>query len=92
MDVVVMESQAFQKLLESLEEIKRELKQLKESSPLEEVWMDNQQVCELLFISKRTLQNHRDTGKIKFSQIGAKIYYKASDIDTFLESHYPNKN
>lgn len=88
MGIVVMESEAFQKLLESLEEIKRELKQLKESSPLEEVWMDNQQVCELLFISKRTLQNYRDTEKIKFSQIGSKIYYKASDIEEFLNSHY----
>jgi excisionase family DNA binding protein len=50
--------------------------------------MDNQDVCELLHISKRTLQHYRDSGKLPFSQIGAKIYYKASDIDAFLQSNY----
>lgn len=88
MNVITIESATFQKLLESIEEIKGELNNLKDRSPLKEVWMDNQKVCELLFISKRTLQNYRDTSKLKFSQKGHKIYYKASDIDTFLNSNY----
>lgn len=50
-------------------------------------WLDNQDVCLLLNISPRTLQSYRDMGKISFSQINHKIYYKASDIEKFLQSN-----
>jgi excisionase family DNA binding protein len=83
-----MESEAFQKLVEKLDAISVRLNNYKETTPLSDVWMDNQDVCELLHISKRTLQHYRDSGKIPFSQVGAKIYYKAKDIDDFLQSHY----
>jgi excisionase family DNA binding protein len=88
MHVITMESEAFQKLVEKLDAISIRLNNQKETTPLSDVWMDNQDVCELLHISKRTLQHYRDSGKIPFSQVGAKIYYKASDIDDFLQSHY----
>ena len=83
-----MESEAFQKLVEKLDAISVKLNNHKETTPLSENWVDNQDVCELLHISKRTLQHYRDSGKIPFSQVGAKIYYKATDIDDFLQSHY----
>ena len=88
MQVITIESQAFQKIVDQLEAIQQKLNKEKSTTPLSDIWMDNQDVCELLHVSKRTLQHYRDTGKIPFSQIGAKIYYKASDIDTFLNSHY----
>jgi len=55
---------------------------------LEDRWLDIQDVCELLHISKRTLQSYRDKGILPFSQVGAKIYYKANDIQKHLEKHY----
>ena len=88
MNIIMMESEAFQKLVEKLDAISIRLNNQKETNPLSDVWMDNQDVCELLHISKRTLQHYRDSGKIPFSQVGAKIYYKAKDIDDFLQSHY----
>ena len=88
MQVITIESQAFQKIVDQLEAIQQKLNKEKSTTPLSDIWMDNQDVCELLHVSKRTLQHYRDSGKIPFSQIGAKIYYKASDIDTFLNSHY----
>lgn len=88
MQVITIESQAFQELLDQLEAIQQKLDKEKSTTPLSDIWMDNQDVCELLHISKRTLQHYRDSGKLPFSQIGAKIYYKASDIDTFLNDHY----
>jgi hypothetical protein len=88
MNVITIESEAFQQIVKNLEAINEKLNKEKGSSPLSNVWMDNQDVCVLLHISKRTLQHYRDTGKIPFSQIGAKIYYKSSDIDAFLESNY----
>jgi excisionase family DNA binding protein len=51
-------------------------------------WLSNDDVCHLLMISKRTLQSYRDNGILPFAQIGRKIYYKASDIDDYLEAHY----
>lgn len=88
MNVITIESEAFQQIVKRLEAINEKLNKEKGTTPLQEVWMDNQDVCELLHISKRTLQHYRDSGKLPFSQIGAKIYYKASDIDAFLQSNY----
>ena len=48
--------------------------------------LDNQEVCLMLQISKRTLQSYRDTGKIPFSMIGHKCYYKESDITELLNA------
>jgi MerR family transcriptional regulator, repressor of the yfmOP operon len=51
-------------------------------------WLNSEEVCHLLMISKRTLQSYRDRGILPFAQIGRKIYYKASDIDEYLDAHY----
>jgi len=51
-------------------------------------WLSNEDVCCLLGISKRTLQNYRDQRRIPFYQIGRKIYYKVNDVDYFLEMHH----
>lgn len=88
MQVITIESEAFQKIVNQLESIQQKLNKEKGTTPLSDIWMDNQDVCELLHISKRTLQHYRDSGLIPFSQIGAKIYYKASDIDEFLNKNY----
>ena len=34
------------------------------------------------------LQSYRDRGILPYAQIGRKIYYKASDIDDYLDAHY----
>ena len=51
-------------------------------------WLTSEEVCHLLSISKRTLQSYRDRGVLPYAQIGRKIYYKASDIDEYLDAHY----
>lgn len=43
-------------------------------------WMDNQDVCQQLRISPRTLQTLRDNGTLAYSQIGHKIFYKSEDV------------
>jgi hypothetical protein len=57
-------------------------------SHLARLWLTGDDVCKILRISKRTLQNYRDHYILPFSQIGRKIYYKASDIDEYLDRHY----
>ena len=47
-------------------------------------WLHNGDVCQLLNISKRTLQHYRDTGVLPFTQIGHKCYYKHEDVEQLL--------
>ena len=56
-----------------------------------EKWLDNSEVCRLLNVSMRTMQTYRDTGKLAYSQINGKIYYKVSDVEDFMRSHLKNK-
>ena len=56
-----------------------------------EIYLSGEEVCRILHISKRTLQQYRDDSILPFIQIGGKIIYKESDILEVLESNYKNK-
>ncbi len=56
-------------------------------TPLED-WIDNYDVMEMLHISKRTLQTLRSNGKVRFSKIGRKIFYRRQDIQNMLAENY----
>ncbi len=43
-------------------------------------WMDNQEVCQQLNISPRTLQTLRDNGTLAYSQINHKVFYRPEDV------------
>lgn len=45
-----------------------------------EKYLTNREVCQLLHISSRTLQNWRDTGKIPFVKLKGKILHKESGL------------
>ena len=47
-------------------------------------WLDNQDVCQMLNISPRTLQMLRDNGTLSYSQINRKLYYKPEDVESIL--------
>jgi len=53
-----------------------------------EIYLSGENVCKLLHISKRTLQQYRDDNILPYIQIGGKIIYKESDILTILEQNY----
>jgi len=53
-----------------------------------EIYLSGEDVCRLLHISKRTLQQYRDDNILPFIQVGGKIIYKESDILTILEQNY----
>ena len=52
-----------------------------------ELLMDNQDVCMMLNISKRTLQRYRSTGKLPFKRIDQKTYYLESAVRDFIRKH-----
>ena len=47
-------------------------------------WLDNQDVCQMLNISPRSLQTLRDNGTLAYSQINRKVYYKPEDVESIL--------
>jgi hypothetical protein len=49
-----------------------------------EKWLDSQDVCHILNISKRTLRTYRDMGKLPFSKVIGSIYYKPEDVEKLL--------
>ena len=53
----------------------------------EEVLIDNPEFIDYMHISKRTAQTWRDERRIPFVQIGAKIYYKLSDVIKLVEQN-----
>jgi len=70
------------------EEIKELHKKFDNRYTYKNKWLNRQETCNYLNISIRTLQSYRDKGILPFSQIGAKIYYKSSDIESILERNY----
>jgi excisionase family DNA binding protein len=53
-----------------------------------ELYFSGEEVCTLLHISKRTLQQYRDDGLLPYIQIGGKIIFRQSDIVRILEQNY----
>ena len=47
-------------------------------------WLDNQDVCQILNISPRTLQTLRQNGTLAYSQIEHKTYYKPEDVERII--------
>lgn len=82
----MIEGKTFERLKQSIKELFERSKKL-DPSNLKEEWWTNQEVCLLLKISLRTLQNYRDKGIIPYSQIGHKCYYKVKDIEHFIEKN-----
>ena len=52
---------------------------------------DNQEVCLLLNISKRTLQRYRDNG-LKYHTILHKTYYREKDLHEFIRRYFDGEN
>lgn len=84
MDIVPIESKTFGQIKERFEDFSRQVKTLCGNGRDRDKWLDNDEVCELLQISRRTLQSYRDNGILLYSQIGRKCYYKVVDIENLI--------
>ena len=86
MEAVILTKDQYSELLAKLETISTQINNKNEAT--KETFLDNQEFLLLMKISKRTAQTWRDEGRISFSQVGNKIYYKLSDVEVLLEKHY----
>ena len=57
-----------------------------------EHFLTGKEVCELLYISPRTLQDYRDRRIIPYTQFAGKILYKVSDLERMLKNSYREKD
>ena len=87
MEVITIQSEAFQNLVQSINEIKTQISS-QSSQSLNNQWLDIPETCKFLRVSIRTLQSYRDKGIIPFSQVEGKIYFKTIDLEAHLNKHY----
>ena len=85
MEVVIIEKRTFSYVCERFTDFAKRIESLCSTHTQKvENWLDSQEVCLLLGFSKRTLQYYRSSGRLAYSQIGSKIYYKSSDIERII--------
>ena len=77
MEIVCIDKKAFDEICNHFSEFEDRVNRL--CQPNQDLglknWMDNQDVCQILRISKRTLQVYREKGLIPFARIKHKIFY-----------------
>ena len=92
MEVISIERSTYEELLTSFNSFVAQMKAMASRGNDKKLgdWLDNQDVCQILNISPRTLQTLRDNGTLAFSQINHKVYYKPDKaLKLFAISDYP---
>lgn len=77
----------FKSLDETLERVKR---LLAHSRPVlnGERYLTDRELSAKLKLSRRTLQDYRNEGRIPYIQLGGKILYRESDVEQLLRNAY----
>ena len=87
MEVVVIEERAYKELIHRIERLTEIASNVLNSDNTEITeWLNGNEVCELLNISKRTLQTLRTKEIIPYSQIYNKIYYNRNDVENLIKN------
>ena len=86
MEVISIERSTYEELLTSFNSFVNQMKVMAGRGTDKRLgeWLDNQDVCQILNISPRTLQTLRQNGTLAYSQIERKIYYKPEDVERII--------
>ena len=86
MEVITVDSKAYQNLIEKIEKIADYVvnQNRKVENPEQEIWLDSQEVANLLRISTKTLQRLRKENLISYSILRGRCLYKLSEIERSL--------
>ncbi len=87
MEIISIEGRTYEALMERFEQIIRRVNALCERNGGKELgkWLDGQDVCAILNVSKRTLQSLRDSGKLSYTQINRMMYYKPEAVERLIK-------
>ena len=89
MDIVAIERVSFDSFRKKLEQIISLADNTSLSSSdmcIEKEWIEGKTLAASLNISLRTLQSLRESGKLSFSAVGKKVYYKVAEVQKLLDS------
>jgi hypothetical protein len=86
MEIVNMDAQTFEAMMTRFEAFAERVEKLcrRSGDKSMQKWLDNQEVCQILNISKRTLQTYRDNGMLPYTQMNHKMYYRPQDIEQLI--------
>ena len=86
MEVISIERSTYEELLTSFNSFVTQMRAMADRGTDKRLgdWLDNQDVCQMMNISPRTLQTFRDNGTLAYSQINRKVYYKPENVESIL--------
>lgn len=87
MEILIIQKEAFEEMTAKFSRFTERVDALlaKLGSKSLNRWMDNQEVCQQLNISLRTLQTLRDNGTLAYSQINHKMFYRPEDVMSIVK-------
>ena len=82
-----------ERILERVEMLNKKIEKLNNSKNKlnGDTLLDNQDLCLLLKVSKRTLQRYRSSGILPYKRIRQKTYYLESDVHKFISQEFVYK-
>lgn len=87
MEVITIESQAYQHLIKEILSLKKSLAcERKVETPSIKTYT-NQELADLLHVTTRYLQNCRNRGELSFVKIGTRVIYTQDHVDQFIKSN-----
>ncbi len=96
MDKIEIDTKAYREIVKKLDLIYRYiLKEIEEKKKIPicptmngEMMLDNQEVCQMLSVSKRTLQRYRASKELPFYSHDHKTWYLESEILAYLQKNF----
>jgi len=89
MEIITLESESFQRLIDKLDQVHQELVRLQDpKKQLSKEWIDTYDVCHVLNISRRTLTKYLTQGRLPYSKIEGKNFFKLQDVEQFLLENF----
>jgi hypothetical protein len=78
-----------QRILERLDMLENKITKKKKTryTVNGELLFDNQDICVMMNISKRTLQRFRSSERLPYRRIDQKTFYLESDVKNFIQEH-----
>lgn len=93
MEIINIEAWTFEAMMNRFEALTQRVEMIcKEYNGNEKKqWLDSQEVCVILNVSKRKLQYLRDKGELGYTMIAHKVFYRPEDVQGMIERLYKGK-
>ena len=93
MEIISIKATVFHEMLKQLASLIKQVEAIEKAKSGVEIteWLDGHDVCQILKISKRTLQYYRTKRILPYSKIEGKTFYKPADVQKIMNIHFHPK-